>query len=76
MQSVHPQSKEAVLKCFSKGPKVAKKRKRTDGDNGKASNATKRLLKESFAAAGPKFTQATYENKVCNKITIFCKQTP
>ena len=68
---MHPQSKEAVLKCFSEGPKVAKKQKQTDGNNGKASNATpKRSLKESFAAAGPKFTQATgiCESKVCNKI--------
>ena len=40
VQSVHPQSKEAVLKCFFEGPKVAKERKRTDYDNAKASNAT------------------------------------
>ena len=69
------QSNKAVLKCFSEGPKVAKKRKRTDGDNGKAPNASQRSLKESFAAAGPKFTQAIYESKVFNKITISCKQT-
>ena len=78
MQSVHSQSKEAVFKWFSEGPKVAKKRERTDDDEStkrKASNATQHSLKESFAAAGPKLTQTIYESKVCNKITISCKQT-
>ena len=64
MQSVHPQSKEAALKCFSEGPKIAKKQKRTDGDNGKASNATQRSLEELFATAGSKFTQARRQDSV------------
>ena len=61
---MHLRSKEAVLKCFSEGPKVAKKQKQTHGNNGKASNATQRSLKESFAAAGPKFTQAHRQDSV------------
>ena len=59
--------KRSCLEVFFEGPKVAKIRKRTDGDNGKASNATQRSLKESLAAPGLKFTQAIYESKVCNK---------
>ena len=75
MQSVHTQSEVAVLQCFSDRQKEAKKQKRTGCDNGKASNARQRSLKELFAAPGPKFTQAIYESKVCNKITISRKQT-